>query len=175
MDAIRLRAAFAEGQLRAFIRLFKNREGRIGENGCANNVQRTRRTKGLGVIFTGRGGIDPVAFGAVKWHLLTVEREKVLTEELAQPREQITKSTNHRKIAPNGILRLVRINEKHDHDQQNAEADGQHKERRKDAEALNGNARKKFHSLSPYLEIGQPDHCTRCNHNNPQKQPRYNG
>ena len=98
---------------------------KILENRCAHRRQITGRSERLSVIFSLGGLIHPFPLGPVKGHFLPIECEEILPKKLPHPNEEVSKATHHRKIAPNGILRLVGVDQIQQHQRQNPEANGQ--------------------------------------------------
>jgi len=72
------------------------------------------RTERGHIVHALRRFLDPIAFCTIERHLLTIHRKEILPEELAEGREQLTKSTDDRIIPPHRIMRLRDIDDEHD-------------------------------------------------------------
>src|SRR3970282_1857273 len=108
---------------------FKGGERAIDEDngtGCTHIAGGTE-CHGFSLILRGGGTVNPVAFGSVERHLLTVEREEILPKEFPEFFEQRTEATDDRKVAAYGILGLGNVPDEQEDDNQHTRADDKDK------------------------------------------------
>ena len=90
---------------------FQCRVGAVDEDDRAHRFQVPGRTERRHGVLALGGAVYPTALGAIEGHLLPVHGEEVLAEELAERLEQITESSDDRKVPSHRLFGLGAVDD----------------------------------------------------------------